>query len=150
MESGVMVAIDVPLLGDERRKNWAKLVTNVDQDRGDGWAYEGEFIAVGGIQDVMAPAVLLVYGEKGSRTRPLVEARVYEVNTDGTLTQHEAATGRAWARTLRDTVADLVQRDVPFIAGSKPWDAALMGYSDEALERELERRRVGGGGKAHP
>jgi hypothetical protein len=141
MDPGVMVAIDIPLVGDERRKNWAKIVSNVDQDRSDGWAYEGEFIAVGGIQDVMAPAVLLIYGEKGSRTNPLIEARVYTVNPDATLTLHESASGRAWARTLRDGVADLIQRDSPFVAGSKPWDPALMGYSDDALDEELDRRR---------
>jgi hypothetical protein len=141
MEHGVMVAVEIPLVGDERRKNWAKVVTNVDQDRSDGWAYEGEFVAVGGIQDVTAPAVLLVYGEKGSRGNPLIEARVYLVNTDATLTLHESATGRAWARTLRDGVADLVQRDTPFVAGAKAWDPALMGYSDDALEEELARRR---------
>jgi hypothetical protein len=135
-----MVAVEVPLVGDERRKNWAKIVTNVDQDRSDGWAYEGDFIATGGIQDVMAPAVLLVYGEKGSRANPLIEARVYAVNPDATLTLHETATGRAWARTLRDGVADLVERERPFIAGSKSWDPALMGYSDEALEEEQARR----------
>jgi hypothetical protein len=140
MEAEVMVAIQVPLVGDERRKNWAKIVTNVDQDRGDGWAYEGDFIAVGGIQDVMAPSVLLIYGEKGSRTNPLIEARVYTVNTDATLTLHESATGRAWARTLRDPVAELVGRDKPIIGGSKPWDPALMGYSDDALEHEVQRR----------
>lgn len=140
MDSQVMVAIDVPLLGDERRKNWAKIVTDVDVNRGDGWAYEGEFIAVGGIQDVAAPSVLLVYGEKGSRANPLIEARVYTVNTDSTLTQHQAATGRAWARTLRDTVTELLARDEPIIGGSKPWDPMLMGYSDAALTEELRRR----------
>ena len=77
MDQGVMVAIEVPLLGDGRRKNWAKIVTDVDEGRSDGWAYEGEFIEVGGIQDVMAPSVLLIYGEKGSRANPLIDARVY-------------------------------------------------------------------------
>ncbi len=135
-----MVAIDVPLLGDERRKNWAKIVDNVDENKSDGWAYEGEFIATGGIQDVYAPCLLLVYGEKGARTNPRIEARVYLVNTDGTLSQHGAATGRAWARTLRDTVADLLQRDTAIPAESNPWDPLLMGYSDEALREELDRR----------
>ena len=37
----VVVPIDVPLVGDARRKNWAKLVTNVDPNKSDGWAYEG-------------------------------------------------------------------------------------------------------------
>lgn len=137
----VTVAIEVPLVGDGRLKNWAKIVTNVDPNGAGGWAYDGEFVATGGIQDVPAPSVLLVYGEKGSRGNPQAEARVYLVNTDATLTLHTSAAGRAWARTLRDTVADLIAVDRPIVPGSKPWDAALMGYSDDALTEEAERRR---------
>jgi hypothetical protein len=142
MSSAITVAIEVPLVGDERRKHWAKLVTNVDQSKADGWAYDGEFIADGGIQDVEAPAVLLVYGEKGSRTNPTSEARVYVVNTDATLSHRQTATGRAWARTLRDTVADLVASDIPFSPASVDWDPSLMGYSTEALRHELDRRHT--------
>ncbi len=140
MNSPVMVAIEVPLVGDERRKHWAKVVTNVDQSKSDGWAYDGEFIADGGIQDVEAPSVLLVYGERGSRTNPHSEARVYIVNTDATLSLRETATGRAWARTLRDTVADLVASELPILPASQDWDPRLMGYSTEALREELDRR----------
>ncbi len=140
MNSPVMVAIEVPLVGDARRKHWAKVVTNVDQSKSDGWAYDGEFIADGGIQDVEAPSVLLVYGERGSRTNPHSEARVYVVNTDATLSLRETATGRAWARTLRDTVADLVASDLPVVEASHGWDGQLMGYSTEALREELTRR----------
>ncbi len=140
MNSPVTVAIEVPLVGDERRKHWAKVVTNVDQSKSDGWAYDGEFIADGGIQDVDAPSVLLVYGERGSRTNPHSEARVYIVNTDATLSLRETATGRAWARTLRDTVADLVASELPILPASQDWDPRLMGYSTEALREELDRR----------
>ncbi len=140
MSSPVTVAIEVPLVGDERRKHWAKVVTNVDQSKSDGWAYDGEFIADGGIQDVEAPSVLLVYGERGSRTNPHSEARVYVVNTDATLSLRETSTGRAWARTLRDTVADLVASDLPVVEASHGWDGELMGYSTEALREELDRR----------
>lgn len=136
----VVVAVAVPLLGDERRKNWAKIVTGVDDTKSDGWAYEGEFIATGGIQDVPAPSVLLVYGERGSRGNPIIEARAYLVNTDGTLTDAAAASGRAWARTLRDDVADLLNRDTPIAPAARPWDPGLMAYSDEALTEELRRR----------
>ncbi len=138
--SPVTVAIEVPLVGDERRKHWAKVVTNVDQSKSDGWAYDGEFIADGGIQDVEAPSVLLVYGEHGSKTNPHSEARVYIVNTDATLSLRETATGRAWARTLRDTVADLVASELPILPASQDWDPRLMGYSTEALREELTRR----------
>jgi len=143
MNSSVTVAIDVPLVGDERRKHWAKVVSNVDQSKSDGWAYDGEFIADGGIQDIEAPSVLLVYGERGSRANPHSEARVYVVNTDATLSLRETATGRAWARTLRDTVAGLVASDLPILSMSHGWDAQLMGYSTEALREELDRRDEG-------
>ena len=135
----VTVAIEVPLVGDERLKNWAKVVTNVDEDQTGGWAYDGEFIAAGGIQDVAAPCVLLVYGEKGSRGNPRSEARVYLVDTDATLSLRASAGGRAWARTLRDTVSELLDREFPMTA--RAWDPQLTSYSMEALEEEMRRRR---------
>jgi hypothetical protein len=100
----ILVPVEVPLLGDERRKNWAKVVHNVDEQKSSGWAFEGDFIAVGGIQDVPVGSVLLVYGERGSRTNPHPTAAVYRTNGDATLTKHDEASGRAWARTLRDGV----------------------------------------------
>jgi len=140
MEAVVTVAVDVPLLGDERRKNWAKVVDFVDTDKSSGWAYHGEFVATGGIQDIGAPSVLLVYGERGSKANPQMEARAYVVNTDGTLSLHGTATGRAWARTLRDTVQELLERAAPGRPPARPWGPELMAYSAEALHHELERR----------
>ena len=148
MTDDLTVPIEVPLVGDGRLKNWAKIVRNVDTGLNGGWAFDGEFVATGGIQDLPAPSVLLVYGEKGSRGNPNPEARVYEVNTDATITLHATATGRAWARTLRDTVADLMARDRPILPGDKPWAPLLMGFTIEALEEELRRRRDSGGGLA--
>jgi hypothetical protein len=136
----VTIAVEVPLVGDERHKNWAKVVDRVDPAKSTGWAYEGSFIAAGGIQDVAAPCVLLVYGERGSRANPRPEARVYVANTDGTLTHHGTASGRAWARTLRDTIAELLEREIPAAPAAKEWDPELMAYSDAALEEELARR----------
>ena len=141
MEPVATVAVEIPLVGDERRKNWAKVVEAVDTTKASGWAYEGSFIATGGIQDVDAPCVILVYGEKGSRANPRMEARAYVANTDGTLTLHATATGRAWARTLRDEVAALLQQK-PVARASRPWDPQLMAYSDDALHEELDRRRT--------
>ena len=141
MIDDLTVAIEVPLVGDGRLKNWAKIVRNVDTGLNGGWAFDGEFVATGGIQDLPAPSVLLVYGEKGSRGNPQPEARVYAVNTDATITLHATATGRAWARTLRDTVADLVAHDRPILPAVKAWNPILMGYAAEALEEELQRRR---------
>jgi hypothetical protein len=104
MGEKVLVPVDVPLAGDERHKNWAKLVESVDTARSSGWAFEGSFVDVGGIQDLPAGGVLLVYGERGSRANPQIMARVYTVNADSTLTLEAEARGRAWARTLRDPI----------------------------------------------
>lgn len=139
--SEVIVPVEVPLVGDERRKNWAKVVTNVDPSKASGWAFEGEFIAAGGIQDVPAGSVVLVYGERGSRTNPASEAQVFTANADGTLTREAQASGRAWARTLRDTVEELVARETPLPQGLE-WSPQLMRYSDGAIVEELRRRSL--------
>jgi len=140
MNDRPVVAISVPLFGDERHKNWAKVVERVDESKSSGWAFEGEFIAAGGVQDVPVGSVILVYGERGSRANPRVEVGVFTVNADGTLSQHADAKGRAWARTLRDDVIGLLEE-----AEGKPiallqWSPDLMRYEDEALVSELRRR----------
>lgn len=135
----VLVAVDVPIIGDERRKNWAKVVQSVDEQKDTGWAFEGDFISVGGIQDVPVGSVVLVYGEKGSRANPQSMAAVFVTNSDATLTRHAEASGRAWARTLRDTVKELLEEDGP-VAGQMEWRPELMLYRDDALIREAKRR----------
>ena len=134
------VAVEIPLVGDERRKNWAKVVTNVDDSLATGWAFDGDFIATGGIQDVEPGSVVLVYGEKGSRANPAIEARIYTVNTDATLSLRASARGRAWARTLRDTMEDLLAETSEMPIERLDWSPELLRYSDEAITEELERR----------
>jgi len=127
-----MVAVDVPLVGDERHKNWAKVVESVDDTRASGWAFEGQFVATGGIQDLPMGATLLVYGERGSRANPQITARVYTVNPDSTLSLEAEAKGKAWARTLRDPVERCLGAD------SKVPDLSFI--SDELLALELRSR----------
>jgi hypothetical protein len=140
MEEPILVAVDVPLVGDERRKNWAKVVTNVDESLTSGWAFEGDFIATGGIQDVPIGSILLLYGERGSRTNPQIEARVVRVNNDGTMSHIGNAKGRAWARTLRDQVVQLLDDDQESPVQLRPWGPELLQYSTDALTEELRRR----------
>ncbi|MFV1970210.1 MAG: hypothetical protein ACC683_04290, partial [Acidimicrobiia bacterium] len=136
----ILVPIDVPLVGDERHKNWAKIVTNVDESLTSGWAFEGDFIATGGIQDVPIGSVLLVYGERGSRNNPRIEARLLRVNADGTMSHISNAKGRAWARTLRDDVVRLLGDEDETPTAERPWGPELLQYSTEALQEELRRR----------
>lgn len=132
-----IVAVEVPLVGDHRRKHWAKVVYEVDPTKSSGWAFVGDFINDGGIQDVPAGSVLLAYGETGSRTNPHPEVRVFTVNPDCTLSLEEEASGRAWARTIRDTVERLLASDRP---AWMEWQPELTTFSDAALAEELTRR----------
>lgn len=132
MGDQVLVAVEVPLVGDERHKNWAKVVENVDTSKTSGWAFDGAFVATGGIQDLPAGSVLLVYGERGSRARPQSAARVYTVNADATLTFEAEAKGQAWARTLRDPIERLL--------GVERKTLDLGHVSDETLAQELRSR----------
>jgi hypothetical protein len=140
VNDAVLVPVEVPLVGDPRLKHWAKVVDSVDESRSTGYAYGGAFIAAGGIQDVPAGAVLIVYGERGSRGNPRPEAKLYTVNADGTLSHEQTASGRAWARTLRDRVADLLHGPRPVAAPELAWDEALSRYTTDALLEELDRR----------
>lgn len=128
----VMVAVDVPQVGDERHKNWAKVVESVDDTRASGWAFDGPFVATGGIQDLPMGAILLVYGERGSRANPQITAKVYTVNPDSTLTLEAEAKGKAWARTLRDPVERCL--------GAEARVPDLSFISDELLALELKSR----------
>lgn len=113
MTDVILVPVEVPLVGDERHKNWAKVVDSVDTSKSSGWAYDGAFVATGGIQDVPSGATLLVYGERGSRGNPQISAQVYTVNPDGTLSLEAEARGKAWARTLRDPIQRCLDMDRP-------------------------------------
>jgi hypothetical protein len=115
-------------------------VTSVDDSLATGWAFEGDFIATGGIQDVEPGSVVLVYGEKGSRANPAIEARIYTVNSDATLSLRASARGRAWARTLRDTMEDLLAETAEVPIERFDWSPDLLRYSDEAIVEEMERR----------
>lgn len=132
MDERVMVAVDVPLLGDERHKNWAKVVESVDTSKATGWAYDGPFVATGGIQDVPAGSVLLVYGERGSRANPQITAQVLTVHADSTLSLEGEAKGKAWARTLRDIVERCLGAEAPTLDLSYLPDGVL---ADELRSR---------------
>lgn len=132
-----LVAVEIPLVGDHRRKHWAKIVHDVDPTKSSGWAFVGDFINDGGIQDVPAGAVLVAYGETGSRANPHPEVRVFTVNPDCTLSLETEASGRAWARTIRDTVEHLLADERPT---RLDWQQELTVFSDAALVEELTRR----------
>ena len=140
VDAPALIPVEIPLVGDARLKHWAKVIDAVDESKSSGWAFEGEFIAAGGIQDVPAGSVIVVYGERGSRTNPQAEAQVFVAHADGTLTNHAASKGRAWARTIRDEVARLLDAQSASPPVQRGWDEGLLVYDDLALAEELRRR----------
>lgn len=130
----VIVPVRVPQLGDERRRHWAKIISSVDETKSTGWAFVGEFVADGGIQDLPAGGVLLLYGERGSNANPRSEASLYTIGPDATLTLEASASGRAWARTLRDRAVELVS------SAGESGGPDLSGITDEYLVHELQAR----------
>jgi hypothetical protein len=110
-----------------------------------GWPGLSAYIALStmiGMDDVMIAdtSVLLVYGERGSRDRPVIAAKVFTANGDGTLSTEAEASGRAWARTLRDRVEELLSDRLPSPEDGLPWSPDLMAWSDQAILDELARR----------
>jgi hypothetical protein len=132
MVEKVLVPVDVPLLGDERHKNWAKIVESVDSSKSSGWAFDGPFVATGGVQDLPAGSALLVYGERGSRTNPQIQAKLFTVNADSTISLEAEVKGKAWARTIRDHVERVLGQD--------PEPVDLSYFDDEMLAGELRAR----------
>ncbi|MGQ0848966.1 MAG: hypothetical protein ACT4OP_07595 [Actinomycetota bacterium] len=130
--ASVLVAVTVPQLGDARRRHWAKLVTAVDSSKSTGWAYLGEFVADGGLQDLPVGGLLLVYGERGGQANPQPEAALYSIGADASLLLGATASGRAWARTLRDRALELLELSTV--------EGPLAGVADQALADELRRR----------
>ncbi len=130
----VIVPVRVPQLGDERRRHWAKIVSSVDETKSTGWAFVGEFVADGGIQDLPAGGVLLLYGERGSNANPRSEASLYTIGPDATLTLEASASGRAWARTLRDRAVELMGSNGRTIGPD------LSAIPDDYLANELRAR----------
>lgn len=131
-----IVAVDIPEVGDTRLKSWAKVIESVDETKSSGWAFEGHFIATGGIQDVAVGSVVLVYGERGSRANPRPMASLYTVNADSTLSHRADADGGAWARTLRDKAVELLSSELV-----SPWASIdLTVVPDDELLAEVRRR----------
>jgi hypothetical protein len=65
---------------------------------------------------------------------------VLKVNSDGTMSLITSAKGRAWARTLRDQIVELLADGAGAPIDQIDWDPSLLRYTTEALQEELHRR----------
>ena len=137
----ILVAVDVPLVGDERHKNWAKVVANVDPSKPQAGRTKATSSPPVASKTSLQDRSCSSTASEGVAPTLLLRLAVYTANADGTLSPEARASGRAWARTLRDNVQDLLHRGTP-IPHELDWSPSLMQYSDEAIREEVRRRRL--------
>lgn len=116
-------------------KKWAKTVTSVDTSKSNGYAFEGEFLALDRKHELEVGTYILQYGEFGDHRSPRINVRLLQVTEDGlTQVKEWANVGKSWALECRDEIAGL-------ISGQKN-DNPLAMYSTEELLAELKRRGI--------
>ncbi|MCL6560532.1 MAG: hypothetical protein K6U74_17400, partial [Firmicutes bacterium] len=103
------IQIRKPRVGDNRFKQWAKLVEKVDTSKANGFAFEGRFL--NSLDEVDIGAYILAYGECGSRRRRTPVAALFRVKENGELEKifEEAYLPPQWALAIRDRVASIIE-----------------------------------------
>lgn len=105
------VIVDLPTF-DSRHKNWIKVLTGVDREKSDGYAFQGDFARPGSTVELPVGTLLLYYYGDGSVKNYTVEVRVVRVTQNG-LESTGIGTSRAnwktggWALDIRDAAAEL-------------------------------------------
>lgn len=99
---------------DHRFKKWAKIITKVNQDKTDGYAFEGPFLKDGTTElDISKQLVILVASETGSMKYRTTSYQVVTLNKDGEgifdITDiNTTDSSKGWALRIRDKVAALL------------------------------------------
>lgn len=127
---------------DTRFKSWAKLITDVDPNGRNGYAFDGDFVNDGTVElDLSKPALALVSFRHGSMKYNYGEYAVVKVNTDGTLTATDImasdADGKGWALRIRDDLVALLAELDPVTDTSlcpHEHDLMMLGYNQAMLD----------------
>ena len=125
--------ITVPHAEKWARKSWAKVLTHVDVEKTNGFAFEGDWLAVGRKVEVPVGAIILVHSDTGNPSAPFSVVKLFRVSGSGDFELLAEASGRDWVLELRDKAAALVN------AQDKELNA-LAGFTDDELINELRRR----------
>ena len=128
---------------DSRHKCWRKLLTHVDREQSNGFAFVGDWLRAGERAELEVGSLILCYDDVGSRKnwRPVV--RLLKVLENGVEDFEEVFRWegdfreRSWALAVRDDIAAILAEE----QGQQPEEGSLLaGLSDEELIAELERR----------
>lgn len=130
----------IPKSLDDRHKCWRKVLTHVDKELSNGFAFIGDWLRAGERAEIEIGSLILAYDVVGSRKnwRPVV--RVLKVGVETDLEEVYRWEGdfreRSWALAVRDDIAAILAEE----QGQQPEESPLAGFSDEELIAELERR----------
>ena len=105
------VRISLPPSKDKRFKSWRKILTGIDKNKDNGYAFLGDFVSTFKNKDIELPvgAYLMVYDEVGSVKHHSPEVYVYRVDGEFQLTELFCSFSWNWALDLRDEVAKLFE-----------------------------------------
>ena len=105
------VRISLPSSKDKRFKSWRKILTGIDKNKDNGYAFLGDFVYTFKNKDIELPigTYLMVYDEVGSVKHHSPEVYVYRVDGEFQLTELFCSYSWNWALDLRDEVAKLFE-----------------------------------------
>ena len=131
----------IPKSLDDRHKCWRKLLTHVDREQSNGYAFVGDWLRAGERAEVEVGSLILCYDEVGSRKNWCPVVRLLKVEVDNDLEEVFHWEGnfreRSWALAVRDDIAAILDAQ----GEESPEEGSLLaGLSDEELIAELERR----------
>jgi len=130
----------IPGTMDDRHKCWRKVLTHVDKNQSNGFAFIGDWLRAGERAELEIGSIILAYDVVGSMKnwRPVV--RLLRVGGQNDLEEIFRWEGdfreRSWALAVRDDIAAILAE----AQGQQPEESPLAGFSDEELIAELERR----------
>ena len=131
----------IPETLDERKKTWRKLLTKVDREQSNGYAFVGEWLKAGERAEMEIGSFILCYDEAGSMKNWYPVVRMFKVGVENDLDYVYRWEGnireRSWALAVRDEIAAILAE----AQGQEPEEGSpLASISDEELIAELRRR----------
>lgn len=130
----------VPETLDSRKKSWRKLLTQVDREQSNGYAFVGEWLRAGERAELEVGSFILCYDEPGSMKnwRPVVRLfKVLENDLNEVYRWEGSVRERSWALAVRDEIAAILAE----AQGQEPeGESMLARIPDEELIAELRQR----------
>ncbi len=131
----------IPKSLDDRHKCWRKLLTHVDKNQSNGFAFIGDWLRAGERAEIEVGSLILAYDVVGSYKNWCPVVRVLKVGVETDLEEVYRWEGdfreRSWALAVRDDIAAILAEAQ---GQEAPEESPLAGFSDEELIAELERR----------